>query len=62
MNVARRLRGGPVAAGVGKQVIISPARLLSLQSPDGGWAFENLIVGTQTFEHLKARRESVSEG
>lgn len=29
-------------------------RLLALRAPDGGWAIENLIVGTATFEKLQA--------
>lgn len=28
-------------------------RLLSLRAPDGGWALQNLIVGTQSFEELQ---------
>jgi squalene-hopene/tetraprenyl-beta-curcumene cyclase len=36
-------------------------RLLSLRSPDGGWAIENLIVGTMSFEQLRADPQRPSD-
>ncbi len=36
-------------------------KLLALRSPDGGWAIGNLIVGTQTFEHLQTDSKRLSD-
>ena len=36
-------------------------RLFSLRSPDGGWAIENLIVGTMSFEGLQADLQRPSD-
>lgn len=36
-------------------------RLLSLRAPDGGWATENLIVGTLTFEGLQPDLQRASD-
>jgi squalene-hopene/tetraprenyl-beta-curcumene cyclase len=36
-------------------------RLLTLRAPDGGWALENLIVGTPSFENLQRDLQRASD-